>query len=227
MAGTREVKFFNDGVYYASITIAVSEDGKKQFIPSPGFELYPMDIDGADPSMYGYDPELIVFSKVGNRRCRRYLTPVKEGTKNALMRSEWAEIKKEERSHRCMIPGKNGGMIVCSNKSCYGCENAYRKETSGREVSLDALQENSNWDPAMEGEDSNSPEMIVCADMVEEQFNEYLAGIQDDLAKVDKMNRAGCPISEISEALGVKDRTVYYDLKRIEKYREQFAKQFI
>lgn len=228
MAGTKEVKFFNDGVYYASITIEVSEDGKKKLIPSPGYSLFPMDIDGADAEMYSYDPDLIVYPKVGDKRRRSYIVPVKEEAGSSMMRDDWAENKREERLHRCLIPGKDGRPIVCRGRSCYGCENACMKESSGRLVSLDAMQENSHWDPALEGDDSRNPETIVMEDEIEKEFCKYLAGIQEKLMVIYQMDRDGYSVADICKVLGIEcERTVYKDRKRIERLREQFAKQYI
>lgn len=227
MARTREVKFYNDGVYYASITIVFAEDGKKQYIPSPGYELCPMDIDDVDLGMYGYDPDLVVYSMVGNKRRRSYLVPAPEKVRKAVLRSDWAESKQEERQCRCMITGKDGRPVVCSRKSCYGCENAYQKGTAGRLVSLDALQEDSHWDPAALCDDFNTPERIIVSNSVEDQFVEELQGIQEKLAKIYVMDRVGYSIPEISKALGVTERTIYNDRKRIEEYRAKFAKRFI
>lgn len=224
MAETREVKFYNGGVYYASITIVFSEDGKRSFIPSTGYALYQMDIEDVDAGLYELDPDLIVYGKIGDRRRRSYLVPVEESKLNPMMQDEWRERKEEERSRRCLITGKNGTPIVCANKSCYGCENACNREASRRVVSLDALQEKSHWDPAMEGKSADDPEMIVMAEMADKEFCDYLASIQAKLVPIFQMDRDGYSVKEICEELGIRcERTVYNDLKRIETYHEKFA----
>ena len=114
----REVKFKDNDVDVV-VTITTEEDGTSRFQAPAGYKMYPMDLDGIkNPSLYGYDRDLIMMWPVGEKKRLSYMVPVKETIFNPLIAPDKAEDKRNERKRKCMVPGKNGALVMCREASC-------------------------------------------------------------------------------------------------------------
>lgn len=88
--------------------------------------------------------------RIGSKHYPCIFVEVSEHDAHQYMQLEWADVKAEERSERCLIEDGHGGYIMCpeSNK-CINCPKvgSFNFDTN-RPTSLDALYTESEFEPA-------------------------------------------------------------------------------
>ncbi len=223
----KEVKF-NDNNVTVVVTVVTDDEGNKHFQAPEGYKMFPMDLDGiTNPAMYGYDRDLIKSWKVGEKKRISYMVPVKEDMYNPIIAPDKAEDKRDERNRKCMVPGKNGNLIICREASCTKARLEGRCPyadggcgvTHG-EVSLDQMMTDSHFEPSIM--DTTSDEAITNLDY--EDFLDSLAQVQQKLADICRLKNEGYKIKEIAKFLKMKENTVGNDIRRIKALEIQYFK---
>lgn len=131
-----------------------------------------------------------------------------------LMRDDWNEWKRKERTSRCQISNENGGVKRCDNK-CKSCN--YLR--SGQMISLDELNEKYEFELV-----DSSPTII---DQInEKERNDALETAISELDSTDKeiikMFSLGYSEREIAKELQLPRTTISYRKKDIiENLREK------
>lgn len=223
----REVKFKDNDVNVV-VTVTTDEEGNKRFQAPEGYRMYPMDLDGIkNPSLYGYDRDLVMMWPVGEKKRLSYMVPVKETIFNPLIAPDKAEDKRDERKHKCMVPGKNGSLVMCREASCMKAHMEGRCQhpdgdcsiTHG-ELYIEDLKANSHYEPST-GDITHNEAM---AHIEYEDFLEELAKNQPKLANIRRLKDAGYTNKEIAKFLHLKENTVGNDVRRIKEFEIKYNK---
>ena len=168
---------------------------------------------------FGIKPEDVTWRRIGNRKCRVVMVDVTEEEYKAYMEPIWTEIKCEDRDGRCMIKGKNGKLIRCPE--CNRCEDCERSSEVCRErnktASLSFLVDE-GAEPATEGsfEDGIIYETIL-EDLIA-MLNEVKYG------RIFRLLYDGATQQEMADELGIKQRTVSDDIKKIRSLVQPLVK---
>lgn len=223
----REVKFKDNDVDVV-VTITTEEDGTSRFQAPAGYKMYPMDLDGIkNPSLYGYDRDLIMMWPVGEKKRLSYMVPVKETIFNPLIAPDKAEDKRDERKRKCLVPGKNGSLVMCREASCMKARMEGRCQhpdgdcsfTHG-ELYIEDLKANSHYEPSTDDTTRNE----AMAHIEYEDFLEELAKNQPKLADIRRLKDAGYTNKEIAKFLKMKENTVGNDVRRIKEIEIKYNK---
>ena len=133
----------------------------------------------------------------------------------------WAEIKREDRGGRCLIEGKNGKLIRCPE--CNRCEECERSSEVCREknkpASLSFLVDEGT-EPAAEG----SFEDDVLYETILEDLIAKLTEIKPKYGRLFRLLYDGATQQEMADELGIKQRTVSDDIKKIRSLVQPLVK---
>lgn len=166
-------------------------------------------------------PEDITWRRIGNRKCRVVLVDVTEAEYRAYMAPIWSEIKREDRDGRCMVKGKNGKLIRCPESNrCEDCERfsevcRERNKTTSLSFLVDEGAE-----PVAEGlfEDDILYKMLL------EDLVAMLNEIKPKYGRIFRLLYDGATQQEMADELGIKQRTVSDDIKKIRSLVQPLVK---
>lgn len=170
---------------------------------------------------FGIRPEDVTWRRIGNRKCRVVLVVASEEEYKAYMAPIWAEIKREDRDGRCMVKGKNGRLIRCPESN--RCEECKHFSEASRErnkpASLSVLMDE-GAEPAAEG----AFEDDVIYETILEDLISMLTEIKPKYGKIFRLLYDGATQQEMADELGIKQRTVSDDIKKIRSLVQPLAK---
>ena len=160
--------------------------------------------------------DLETYSDVDLGKCGVYRyaeSPSFEVLLFGYMRPIWAEMKREERSRRCMVSDGSGKIKRCEN-DCKSCE----RMKEGATLSLDAFFEEN----AFEFEDTEADECeIILTAMLFEDLLDKLRQQAPELTPIFEMLYDGKSQYAIAELIGKPQTTVNYMIKRMRTILQQ------
>ena len=161
----------------------------------------------------------IRYVKIGYKRHPCILAQVPEEFAHKYMQIEWAEIKAEERSERCLVEDGRGGYIYCpeSNK-CACCEKfGHFVFDNFRPASLDAMYDETEYEPAADHAD-----LFDDTTEVMEMLVQRLTEIKPKFGAIfqELLNGNQRPL-RIAEALGLGKSQTYDDVDRVRALAEK------
>ena len=170
---------------------------------------------------FGINPEDVTWRRIGNRKCRAVMVDASEEEYKAYMAPIWAEIKREDRDGRCMVKGKNGRLIRCPESN--RCEKCKHFSESSRErnkpASLSVLMDE-GAEPAAKG----AFEEEVIYETILEDLIAMLSEIKPKYGRIFRLLYDGATQQEMAEELGIKQRTVSDDIKKIRSLVQPLVK---
>lgn len=170
---------------------------------------------------FGIKQEDVTWRRIGNRKCRVVMVDATEEEYRAYMAPVWAEIKREDREGRCMVKGKNGRLIRCPESNrCEECK--HFSETSrerNKSASLSVLMDEGS-EPVAEG----SFEEDVIYETLLEDLIAMLSEIKPKYGRIFRLLYDGATQQEMAEELGIKQRTVSDDIKKIRSLVQPLVK---
>ena len=189
----------------------MTNTGKKTY-------LIPMEVTRETIKAYGIKKEDVVPAKIGNKIVSAIMIPTEdEELYFTYMRPIWAEMKREERSRRCMVSDGKGRLKRCEN-DCKNCE----RMKEGATLSLDSFYEENGFefeDPA-----ANQCETILTAILLED----LLKSLRDkapELAPIFEMLYDGKSQRTIATIIGKPQSSLNYMVKRMEKIIQQHIRK--
>ena len=170
---------------------------------------------------FGIRPEDVTWRRIGNRKCRVVLVDASEEEYKAYMAPIWAEIKRGDRDGRCMVKGKKGRLIRCPESN--RCEECKHFSEASRErnktASLSVLMDE-GAEPIAEG----SFEDDVIYETILEDLISMLTEIKPKYGRIFRLLYDGATQQEMADELGIKQRTVSDDIKKIRSLVQPLAK---
>lgn len=170
---------------------------------------------------FGIKPEDVTWRRIGNRKCRVVLVDATEEAYRAYMAPIWAEIKREDRDGRCMVKGKNGKPIRCPESNrCKDCERfsevcRERNKTASLSFLVDEGAE-----PTAEG----SFEDDIIYETLLDDLIAMLTEVKPKYGRIFRLLYDGATQQEMAEELGIKQRTVSDDIKKIRSLVQPLVK---
>lgn len=161
---------------------------------------------------FGIKPEEVTWRRIGNRKCRVVMVDATEEEYRAYMTPIWAEIKRKDRDGRCMVKGKNGKLIRCPESNhCEECKHFSEVSREwNRPASLSVLMDE-GVEPIAEG----SFEDDVIYETILEDLIAMLSEIKPKYGRIFRLLYDGATQQEMADELGIKQRTVSDDIKKI------------
>lgn len=170
---------------------------------------------------FGFKSDDVIWRRIGNRKCRVVMVDATEEEYKAYMAPIWAEIKREDREGRCMVKGKNGRLIRCPESNrCEECK--HFSETSrerNKSAFLSVLMDEGS-EPVAEG----SFEEDVIYETLLEDLIAMLSEIKPKYGRIFRLLYDGATQQEMAEELGIKQRTVSDDIKKIRSLVQPLVK---
>lgn len=209
----KKIKFYQQSAV-VTVTIITNEAGEKEFQVPEGYVLYPMEYDEEnDPAASEYDRDLIVNRLVGRSSRKSYLVPVPEAMYHAMLSSEKAADKRDERAGKCQVPGKRGGLIMCREASCQKAQAEgrcpYMNGTAMAPQQVTYIEELDE----VTGEDRTSQDALAQAEY--EEILNVLVKKAPKLADICRLKLAGYTNDEIGQMLHLNSNTIGTDMRRI------------
>ena len=168
---------------------------------------------------FGFKPEDVTWRRIG--KCGVVMVDATEEEYRAYMAPIWAEIKREDRDGRCMVKGKNGKLIRCPESN--RCEECKHFSEASRErnkpASLSVLMDE-GAEPAAEG----SFEDDVIYETILEDLISMLTEIKPKYGRIFRLLYDGATQQEMADELGIKQRTVSDDIKKIRSLVQPLVK---
>ena len=160
---------------------------------------------------------------IGYEKVIVHLTPADKGTYHFLLDELRTRHRKEYRSRRCQIPGKNKPLIMCPE--CNRCSECpypeYRDKHKANSISWDGLIES-----GYEGEADNCMVEQLQAKLEYDEIHTLMDSENPIIAQVFEMKeRDGFSVSEIADRLHIKPRNVYYYLDRAKAIGKKYNKE--
>ena len=170
---------------------------------------------------FGIKPEDVTWRRIGNRKCRVVMVDATEAEYKAYMEPIWAEIKREDRDGRCMVKGKNGKLIRCPESNrCEDCErSSYVCRERNKTASLSFLVDE-GAEPPSEG----SFEDDILYETILEDLIAMLTEIKPKYGRIFRLLYDGATQQEMADELGIKQRTVPDDIKKIRSLVQPLVK---
>lgn len=181
----------------------------------------PMVITNETIRDFGLKLEDVTWRRIGNCKCRVAMVDATEAEYKAYMEPIWAEIKREDRDGRCMVKGKNGKLIRCPECNC--CEECERSSEVCRErnktASLSFLVDE-GAEPVAEG----SLEDDIVYETILEDLIAMLTEIKPKYGRIFRLLYDGATQQEMADELGIKQRTISDDVKKIRSLVQPLVK---
>lgn len=170
---------------------------------------------------FGIRREDVTWKLIGNRKCRVALIPATKEDYLAYMEPVWAEMKRQDRESRCMVPGKGGKLIRCPEScKCEGCPHFSEVcKEENRPASLSYLTE--------QGEEPTKQESFedeVIYETLLEELIRMLTEIKPKYGRIFRLLYDGATQQEMADELGIKQRTVSDDIKKIRSLVQPLVK---
>jgi hypothetical protein len=175
--------------------------------------LIPMEVTRETIKAYGIKKEDVVPVKIGNKIVSAIMVPATKEQYQAYMQPLWAEMKREERSSRCMVSDGRGKLKRCE-EDCKNCE----KMKEGATLSLDVFFEENELE--FEDASANQCETILTA-MLFEDLLDKLRQLAPELTPIFEMLYDGKSQYAIAELIGKPQTTVNYMIKRMRRILQQ------
>lgn len=170
---------------------------------------------------FGIKPEDVTWQRIGNRKCRVVMVDATEAEYKAYMEPIWAEIKREDRDGRCMVKGKNGRLIRCPESNrCEDCERFSEVcHERNKTASLSFLA-----DEGAEPASDESFEDDILYETILEDLITMLSEIKPKYGRIFRLLYDGATQQEMADELGIKQRTVSDDIKKIRSLVQPLVK---
>lgn len=175
--------------------------------------LIPMEVTSVAIKAYGIKKEDVVPAKIGNKIVSAIMVPATKEQYQAYMQPLWAEMKREERSRRCMVSDGRGKIKRCE-EDCKNCE----KMKEGATLSLEAFFEENELE--FEDASANQCETLLTA-MLFEDLLDKLRKLAPELTPIFEMLYDGKSQYAIAELIGKPQTTVNYMIKRMRMILQQ------
>jgi DNA-directed RNA polymerase specialized sigma24 family protein len=172
-----------------------------------------MEVTKETIKIFGIKKEDLVPAKIGNKIVSAIMIPATKDQYEAYMQPLWAEMKREERSRRCMVSDGRGKIKRCENY-CKNCE----KMKEGATLSLEAFFEENELE--FEDASANQCETILTA-MLFEDLLDKLSQLAPELTPIFEMLYDGKSQYAIAELIGKPQTTVNYMIKRMRMILQQ------
>lgn len=172
----------------------------------------PMVVTDETINDFEINPKDVQWQRIGNRMCRVVMVEATEPEYKAYTQPMWAEIKHEDRNGRCMVKGKNGKLIRCPESNC--CEKCEQAANVCREENKPAslsLLVDEGAEPVAEG----SFEDDIIYETILEDLIVMLSEIKPKYGRIFRLLYDGATQQEMADELGIKQRTVSDDIKKI------------
>ena len=182
--------------------------------------IVPMEITREAARDFGIDTKDLIKFPLGIKKCLVYLVPASKEVYYAYMQPVWAEVKRMVREGRCMVKGKSGKLIRCPESNrCEDCDLfAKVSREQNKSMSLSVLLDNGTEPAAVRFEDE------VLYSILLKELIAMLTEIRPKLGEIFPMLCDGATQQEISDKLGIKQRTVSDDIKKIRSILEPLLK---
>ena len=163
--------------------------------------------------------------RIGSKHYPCIFIEVSRQDAHQYMQLEWADVKAEERSERCLIEDGHGGYIMCPERNrCISCPKVGRFDfDSQHPVSLDAMYAESQFEPASPQPDQIDETSDILAMLVSE-----LGRMKPKYAEIFKELHKGNlrPLS-IARAVGIGKSQAYTDVPRVRELAEKLYRDMI
>lgn len=159
----------------------------------------PMEVTAETIRDFGIKSSDIVPAKIGNKIVSAIMVPCTKEQYYAYMRPIWAEMQREERSRKCMVPNGHGGLKRCDD-DCTKCD----RLKNGNALSLDRFYEENNLEFNEPNDDKSE---IILALATLEDLIAKLSAINPIYGSVIKMLYDGLSQRAIAAALGKPNST--------------------
>lgn len=170
---------------------------------------------------FGIKPEDVTWRRIGNRKCRVVMVDATEEEYKAYMEPIWTEIKREDRNGRCMVKGRNGRLIRCPEcNRCEGCERASEVCRERNKTASLSFLVDEGAEPATEG----SFEDDIIYETILEDLIAMLADIKPKYGRIFRLLYDGATQQEMADELGIKQRTVSDDIRKIRSLVQPLVK---
>lgn len=167
----------------------------------------------------------IRYVKIGAKRYPCIMAKVPKEFAHQYMQIEWAEVKAEERSERCLVEDGRGGYIMCpeSNK-CACCEKFGHYDFDNfRPASLDAMYAETEYEPV-----SDQMELFDGTTEVMEMLVQRLAEIKPKFGEIFReLYRGNNRPLHIAETLGLGKSQTYDDVDRVRELAEKLYRELM
>lgn len=182
----------------------------------------PMEVTNETIRDFGIKPEDVTWRRIGSRKCRVVMVDATEAQYKAYMEPIWAENKREDRDGRCMVKGKSGRLIRCpESNSCEKCERSSEVCRERNKTASLSFLVDEGAEPAAEG----SFEDNVIFKMLLEDLIAMLTEIEPNYGRIFRMLYDGATQQEMADELGIKQRTVSDDIKKIRSLVQPLVKE--
>ena len=170
---------------------------------------------------FGFKSDDVTWRRIGNRKCRVVMVDATEEEYRVYMAPIWAEIKREDRDGRCMVKGKNGKLIRCPESNrCEGCKHfSEASRERNKPASLSVLMDE-GAEPIAEG----SFEDDIIYETILEDLISMLTEIKPKYGRIFRLLYDGATQQEMADELGIKQRTVSDDIKKIRSLVQPLVK---
>ncbi|MHC1695006.1 MAG: hypothetical protein AB9835_07010 [Eubacteriales bacterium] len=170
--------------------------------------LIPMEVTRETIKAYGIKKEDVVPAKIGNKIVSAIMIPTDdEELYLTYMRPIWAEMKREERSRRCIVSDGKGSLKRCE-MDCKAC----KKMKDGAPLSLESFFEETELE--FEDVSANQCDTVLTA-MVFEDLLEKLRKQAPDLTPIFEMLYDGKSQRAIADLIGRPQSSVNDMIKRM------------
>jgi hypothetical protein len=173
----------------------------------------PMEVTKETIKDFNLDSSQVVPAKIGNKIVSAIMIPATKEQYYAYMRPIWAEMKREERSRRCMVSDGKGKLKRCE-LDCKSCE----KMKAGAPLSLESFFEETKLE--FEDTSANQCETILTA-MLFEDLLEILRKKAPDLSSIFEMLYDEKSQYAIAELINKAQTSVNYLIKRLRTLLQQ------
>ena len=169
---------------------------------------------------FGIKQEDVTWRRIGNRKCRVVMIDATETEYRAYMTPIWAETKREDRDGRCMVKGKNGKLIRCPESNrCEECERFLEVcRERNKPASLSFLVDE-GAEPVAKGFEED----IIYETLLEDLIT-MLSEIKPKYGRIFRLLYDGATQQEMADELGLKQRTVSDDIKKIRSLVQPLVK---
>lgn len=182
----------------------------------------PMKVTNETIRDFEIKPEDITWRRIGNRKCRVVLENATEDVYRAYMEPDWTESKREERDGRCMVKGKSGRLIRCpESNSCEKCERSSEVCRERNKTASLSFLVDEGAEPAAEG----SFEDDIIYKILLEELIAMLNETNPVYGKIFLLLYEGATQQEMADELGMKQRTVSDNIKKIRSLVQPLAKE--
>ena len=175
-----------------AISVKDTNNGNEQY-------SIPMEVTAETIRDFGISRSDIVPAKIGDKIVSVIMVPCTKEQYYAYMRPIWAEMQREERSHRCTVSNGRGGLKRCEG-DCRKCD----RLKDGHTLSLDRFNEENNLEFDESSDDKTD---IIHALTTLEDLIAKLNAINPIYGSVIKMLYDGLSQRAIAAALGKPNST--------------------